>query len=581
MPVALAARLRRSHFLFLGYEMADWNLRLILNRIWGERPVGYRSWAVQRAPSPLAQAFWRRFDVAALDVDPQSYVELLERRLEARVTGCAESPYKGLNAFEDSELDALLFFGRERETRDRGREPHRVAPDRPLRAERRREVVAPAGGSRALAARAARGTARRRLLELERRSERGARRGGARGRRRLVERLGRRGARARAGGARRLPRPRSGRGVLPLPRRRRRARLVRRGAPGACSATPSRVNVLVSLREDSLAKLDRFTGRIPGLFANTLRLDRLDRAGGARRDRPAGRALCRAHRRRRRGRAGARRARCSTRSAPARSSRRSAGSGRSRARSRRADRGAVSPARHAAALGGGARGGIDVLCARRRSTRLGGAQHIVEEHLEGAMAELTRGAEGRRGADLQPPGHAVGDEDRPRGLGPRRLRRRACGGGRAGAGDARRSAASCAPSTRAATRYEIFHDVLAEPVLAWRAEHEADASSRRRRRGPSDDSGRLLVVIAVGAVLLAAMGAVTVYALTQRDRGARAGARGQGERARRECRRRARARPGAQPPARARGGATVPSESLRAALRRALLESRVRASSSR
>jgi DNA-binding SARP family transcriptional activator len=83
VPVSLAARLRRSHFLFLGYEMADWNLRLILNRVWGERPVGYRSWAVQRAPSPLARAFWRRFDVAALDVDPQSYVELLERRLEA------------------------------------------------------------------------------------------------------------------------------------------------------------------------------------------------------------------------------------------------------------------------------------------------------------------------------------------------------------------------------------------------------------------------------------------------------------------------------------------------------------------
>jgi DNA-binding SARP family transcriptional activator len=83
VPVSLAARLRRSHFLFLGYEMADWNLRLILNRVWGERPVGYRSWAVQRAPSPLAQAFWRRFDVAALDVDPQSYGELLERRLEA------------------------------------------------------------------------------------------------------------------------------------------------------------------------------------------------------------------------------------------------------------------------------------------------------------------------------------------------------------------------------------------------------------------------------------------------------------------------------------------------------------------
>ncbi len=83
VPVSLAAKLRRSHFLFLGYEMADWNLRLILNRIWGERPVGYRSWAVQRATSPLAHAFWRRYDVATLDVDPQAYVELLERRLEA------------------------------------------------------------------------------------------------------------------------------------------------------------------------------------------------------------------------------------------------------------------------------------------------------------------------------------------------------------------------------------------------------------------------------------------------------------------------------------------------------------------
>ena len=82
VPVALAARLRRSHFLFLGYEMADWNLRLILNRIWGDRPVAYRSWAVQRSPSALARAFWTKYQVTVLDVDPPSYVELLERRLE-------------------------------------------------------------------------------------------------------------------------------------------------------------------------------------------------------------------------------------------------------------------------------------------------------------------------------------------------------------------------------------------------------------------------------------------------------------------------------------------------------------------
>src|SRR3954452_6399706 len=37
---------------------------------------------------------------------------------------------------------------------------------------------------------------------------------------------------------------------------------------------------LVSIREDALAKLDRFKGRVPHLFENYLRLERLDVAGG-------------------------------------------------------------------------------------------------------------------------------------------------------------------------------------------------------------------------------------------------------------------------------------------------------------
>jgi molybdopterin-guanine dinucleotide biosynthesis protein len=40
-----------------------------------------------------------------------------------------------------------------------------------------------------------------------------------------------------------------------------------------------RANFLLGLREDALAKLDAFKGRIPSLFANYLRLDHLDRAG--------------------------------------------------------------------------------------------------------------------------------------------------------------------------------------------------------------------------------------------------------------------------------------------------------------
>ena len=43
---------------------------------------------------------------------------------------------------------------------------------------------------------------------------------------------------------------------------------------------PLRVNLLLSLREDTLAALDRLKGSIPNLFGNVLRLDRLDRASG-------------------------------------------------------------------------------------------------------------------------------------------------------------------------------------------------------------------------------------------------------------------------------------------------------------
>jgi WD40 repeat protein len=43
---------------------------------------------------------------------------------------------------------------------------------------------------------------------------------------------------------------------------------------------PLRVNVLLSLREDTLASLDRLKAAIPSLFGNVLRLERLDRASG-------------------------------------------------------------------------------------------------------------------------------------------------------------------------------------------------------------------------------------------------------------------------------------------------------------
>ena len=87
MPVSLAATLRRSHFLFLGYTMADWNLRVILHRLWGDEPLRYRSWAVQPEPKPLECEFWRRRDVDVVELSFAQYTETLARYLAAQPAG--------------------------------------------------------------------------------------------------------------------------------------------------------------------------------------------------------------------------------------------------------------------------------------------------------------------------------------------------------------------------------------------------------------------------------------------------------------------------------------------------------------
>jgi SIR2-like protein len=87
VPVGVAAKLLRSHFLFVGYTMADWNLRVILNRLWGERPLNYRSWAVQPEAKPLEREFWRRRDVEVQEQPLDEYVATL-----AGYVGAASEP---------------------------------------------------------------------------------------------------------------------------------------------------------------------------------------------------------------------------------------------------------------------------------------------------------------------------------------------------------------------------------------------------------------------------------------------------------------------------------------------------------
>ena len=492
--------------------MADWNLRLILNRIWGERPVGYRSWAVQRTPSPLAQAFWRRFDVTPARCRAACLRRAARAATRGSVSSAPDSPYKGLTAFDDSELDALLFFGRERE---------REIVVANLIASRLTVLYGPSGVGkssllravrRSLAARAAGGAAGRRLLELERRS----------GRRRSHRRSTRRSALRR-----RLARDAVERGTASVTStssstRRRSTSSTSPATPTSRSpercplslARPLRVNVLISLREDALAKLDRFAGRIPGLFANTLRLDRLDRESA--------RAAIVGPLQRYNELTGER---VSLEPELVEAVLDQVSAGRIEAAARRGGRrrGASRPAARIEApylqlvmqrIWEEERAAGSECCALATLERLGGAQRIVEEHLERAMSSLSseqRDVAARIFGHLVTPSgtkisheesdlvaFAQVDVDELHGVLDGLVRERILRSDEDGA----------------AIRYEIFHDVLAQPVLAWRTRHrtereiEHQVEERARRKSRMQRLLALgvgLAVILVGAILFAVL----------------------------------------------------------------------------
>ncbi|HEV8374535.1 MAG TPA: SIR2 family protein, partial [Actinomycetota bacterium] len=84
VPVTLVEKLRRSHCLFLGYSLRDWNLRVILNRIWGEEELRSTSWAIQLNPDPVDEGLWRKRDVMILDLPLEDYIGSLKEALVAK-----------------------------------------------------------------------------------------------------------------------------------------------------------------------------------------------------------------------------------------------------------------------------------------------------------------------------------------------------------------------------------------------------------------------------------------------------------------------------------------------------------------
>jgi WD40 repeat protein len=442
-----------------------------------------------------------------------------------------DSPYKGLVPFEDSELDALLFFGRERESAIIGEN---------LLAARLTVLYGPSGVGKTSVLRA--GVAHRLRAQARRNVE-------ERGHPEFVvvvfdawseDPVGslrtevREAFAAQFGSA--LLDEREGEpladtfgrwtdalacDLLLILDQAEEYFLYHQAETGFAMELPElvtrpalRVRVLLSLRDDALAKLDRFKGEIPNLFANYLRLDHLDRRSAAeavvkpveRFNELSGQSIV------------------------------------------------VEPELTEAVLDETAAGQVDLGATGRGlaaddpsagrieaaylqlvleriweeerakgSTRLragtlvalGGAESIVRAHLRRAVEELTS-EERDVAADVfrflvTPSGakvaHGVGDLaeyasiDEQRlmpvlsTLGRERIVRTVDGAGEDGA------------------RYEIFHDVLGEAVLVWRREQELE----RERRAAERRHRRLAVIAAAALLALAAMTAVAIYAFSQRS----------------------------------------------------------------
>ena len=410
------------------------------------------------------------------------------------MNGVPESPYKGLASFEDSELDALLFFGREREI---------AAVAANVLANRLTVLYGPSGVGKSSLLGA--GVARR-LRELSGAPvvvhDAWAEDPAARLIASVQAECGALGATAGlvdtvAAGAQQS-------GELHLLLDNFEEYMLYHGLEGPLStALPEllrrpglRVNVLLALRDDALAELDEFAGRIPELFSNLLRLDRLDREAGkaailgplARYSELAGESFT-------------------------------------------AEDALVEAVLDEASADTGVEAPYLQLVLERLWEReqeagshelrlatfraIGGARAVVREHVRGALDALPL-AEQEAAARVvrqlvTPSGRKVShepsdlaeyadvDDAELRLLLERLGRERIVRGVNGMQG--------------APTRYEIFHDVLGPPILAWQAEHQLRRERIRARR----QHRRLLAIVGASLVALAIVAGIAVYALVQRS----------------------------------------------------------------
>jgi hypothetical protein len=81
IPVQILNKIRDSHFVFLGYGLRNWTVRVFLQRVWGEQKLEARSWAVDPGLDSLERGVWEHFGVNVVEETLPEFLNELEREL--------------------------------------------------------------------------------------------------------------------------------------------------------------------------------------------------------------------------------------------------------------------------------------------------------------------------------------------------------------------------------------------------------------------------------------------------------------------------------------------------------------------
>ena len=81
IPITIRREFQQRRFLFLGYSLSDWNLRMMFRRIWKDQKLEKESWTVNFHDDPVQRLFWEKCKVHYIVAGLDDYIHDLSLKL--------------------------------------------------------------------------------------------------------------------------------------------------------------------------------------------------------------------------------------------------------------------------------------------------------------------------------------------------------------------------------------------------------------------------------------------------------------------------------------------------------------------